>query len=213
MNGKTIWQRVVMCGTLVAATAVCMTGTANAATTACFSQSYSDGAKIVPGTGGGHVTRAITLQRARNTWDDWVWRGTKAQCARDGNPCPYSWSESETVNTGWAVGGGTDLGNSSSPSKKWYNVVLPLVVGYQKTTEISKNVSIGVTAKPGQTAQPVMIAVRRWTQGNWAGGWVRTNRGCQSGTTYEWNGNARFGNWSRNVFVEKKVGWAINGRI
>ncbi|MFF5372772.1 hypothetical protein, partial [Streptomyces sp. NPDC013187] len=147
MNRKTVWQRVVMGGALVAASAVCMTGTANAATTTCFSQSYSDGAKIVPGTGGGHVTRAITLQRANNTWDDWVYRGRKNVCARDSNGCPYSWSESQTKTTGWAIGGGTDIGNSSSPSKKWYNVVVPLVVGYQKTTTISKTTTIGVDAK------------------------------------------------------------------
>ncbi|MFF5372771.1 hypothetical protein [Streptomyces sp. NPDC013187] len=213
MHGKAIGQRILMGGALVAATAVCMTGTANAATTTCFSQSFSDGAKTVPGTGGGHVTRAITLQRANNTWDDWVYRGRKNVCARDSNGCPYSWEDSVTKTVNWSVGGGTSLGNASSPTGKWLNVVLPLTVGYQKTTEVSKSTTIGVNAKPGQTAQQVMIAVRRWTQGNYAGGWVRTNRGCQNGTTYEWNGNARFGNWTRNVFVEDKVGWALNGRI
>ncbi|MCQ9184584.1 hypothetical protein KMT30_37205 [Streptomyces sp. IBSBF 2953] len=213
VNGKTVWQRLVMCGALVAATAVCMTGTANAATSTCLGQSYSDGARIVPGTGGGHVTRSITRQQARNTWDDWVWRGEKVVCSRNSLPCSHSWTRSETVNTGWAIGGGTDIGNSSSPSKKWYNVVLPLVIGYQKTTEISKNTTIGVTVKPGHTAQEVIIAVRRWTQGDFAGGWVRTNRGCRSGTAYEWNGNLRYGNWTRNVFVENKYGWAVDGRI
>ncbi len=213
MNGKTAWQRVVTCGTLVAATAVCMTGTANAATSACFSQSYSDGAQVVPGTGGGHVTRAITRQQAGNTWDDWVWRGEKVECSRSAISCPHSWTQSQTVTTGWAVGGGINLGNSSSPSKKWYNALASVTGGYQKTTEISKTTTIGVTVRPGHTAQEVIVAVRRWTQGDYAGGWVRTNRGCQSGTTYEWNGNLRFGSWNRNVFVEKKYGWAIDGRI
>ncbi|MDQ0962739.1 hypothetical protein QFZ66_006617 [Streptomyces sp. B4I13] len=213
MHGRVIGQRILMCGAMVAATAVCMTGTAEAATSTCFSQSYSDGAKIVPGTGGGHVTRSITRQQANNTWDDWVWRGQLSVCARGGGNCPYTWTESQVTNTGWAVGGGTNIGNTSSPSKKWYNIVLPLVVGYQKNTTISKTFTIGATARPGQTAQPVQIARRRWTKGDFSGGWVRTNRGCQNGTTYEWNGNIRFGDWTRNVFVTSISGYAINGRI
>ncbi|MCQ9184585.1 hypothetical protein KMT30_37210 [Streptomyces sp. IBSBF 2953] len=213
MHGKVIGQRILTCGALLAATAVCMTGTANAATSTCFGQSYSDGAQIVPGTGGGHVTRAITRQQARNTWDDWVWRGEKVVCSRNSDPCSHSWDTSVSKTTGWAIGGGISLGNASSPSGKWFNTVASLTVGYQKTTTITKSISIGVTVPPGHTAQQVIIAVRRWTQGNYAGGWVRTNRGCRSGTTYEWNGNAKFGNWTRNVFVEKKSGWAVDGRI
>ncbi|MGJ5894595.1 hypothetical protein ACSCBZ_21925 [Streptomyces niveiscabiei] len=145
-----------------------MTGTANAATSACFSQSYSDGAQVVPGTGGGHVTRAITRQQAGNTWDDWVWRGEKVECSRSAISCPHSWTQSQTVTTGWAVGGGINLGNSSSPSKKWYNALASVTGGYQKTTEISKTTTIGVTVRPGHTAQEVIVAVRRWTQGDYA---------------------------------------------
>ncbi|MGW0705128.1 hypothetical protein ACWD4G_03985 [Streptomyces sp. NPDC002643] len=206
-----LWQRALMCGTLAISTAVISTGSAEAATQ-CFSQSYSDGARIVPGTGGGNVTRAITRQRAGNTWDDWVWRGTEFVCPR-GRTCEYSWEHSKSTVTGWAIGGGTDAGNASSPSKKWYNVVLSLVGGYQKTTQINTTFGWKVNLNGGDVAHPVQIAVRRWTQGDFSGGWVRTNRGCQGGTVYEWNGNTRFGNWTRNVYEKERVGYAVNGRI
>ncbi|WP_329276579.1 hypothetical protein [Streptomyces sp. NBC_01451] len=211
MRKNTWWNRVLLCGVLAVATLATTEGTASAATQ-CFSQSYSDGANIVPGTGGGNVTRAITRQRAGNTWDDWVWRGTEFQCPR-GRTCEYAWEKSKTTTTGWAIGGGTDLGNASSPSKKWYNTVVSFVGGYQKTTQLTTAFTWTVHLNGGDVAQPVQVAVRRWTQGDFAGGWVRTNRGCQGGTTYEWNGNVRFGDWTRNVFEKEKVGYAVNGRM
>jgi hypothetical protein len=211
MSNNLRWRRLLMCGALAIATVATTEGTASAATQ-CFSQSHSDGARIVPGTGGGNVTRSITRQRAANTWDDWVWRGTEFQCPRN-RTCDYAWSKSKNTTTGWSVGGGTDAGNASSPTKKWYNVVLSLVGGYQRTVEINTTYEWTVHLNGGDVAQPVQVAVRRWTQGDFAGGWVRTNRGCKGGTTYEWDGNVRFGNWTRNVFEKEKVGYAVNGRM
>ncbi|MDW4911502.1 hypothetical protein RB628_41035 [Streptomyces sp. ADMS] len=49
--------------------------------------------------------------------------------------------------------------------------------------------------------------------GDFSGGWAKTNRGCQGGTFYEWDGNIRYGNWTRNVFEKEKVGYAVNGRM
>lgn len=210
MRKDTLWTRVLMCGALAVAAVATMEGTASAAST-CFTQSYSDGANVVPGTGGGQVTRSIQRQQAANTWDDWVWRGTEFKCP-SGRTCDYAWEKSKTTTTQWSIGGGTDLGNASSPSKKWYNVVLSLVVGYSRTTEISTTFTWTVHLNGGDVAYPVQIAVRRWTQGDFAGGWVRTNRGCQGGTIYDWDGSVRFGNWTRNVFVKERVTYAVNGR-
>jgi len=212
MRGKAWWHRIVVCSALIAAAAVGATGTASAAVTQCMTQSYSDGAKIVPGTGGGQQTRSIARQQAANTYNDWVWRGTEFQCPR-GRTCDYAWSKTKTTTTGWSVGGGTNIGNTNSPSSKWYNVLVPLVAGYQRTTTITTDFSWTVHLLGGDIAQPVQIAVRRWTQGDFSGGWARTNQGCQGGTKYEWQGNLRFGSWTRNVFVKERVSYAVNGRI
>lgn len=212
MDGKSWWHRILVCGALVVAAVVSVTGAANAAVSQCMTESYSDGAKIVPGTGGGQTTRGITRQQASTTWDDWVWKGPEFQCPR-GRTCDYAWQKSKETTTGWTVGGGTDIGNATSPSKKWYNTVLPLTVGYQKTTTISTNFTWTVHMIGGDIAMPVQIAVRRWIQGDFAGGWVRTNQGCQGGKKYEWQGDVRFGNWTRNVFVKEKVAYAVNGKI
>ncbi|MDW4911503.1 hypothetical protein RB628_41040, partial [Streptomyces sp. ADMS] len=87
-------------------------------------RAISDGTQIVPGTGGGQATRSTTRQRAGNTWDDRVWRGTEFQCPQ-GRTCDYAWENSRTTTTGWAIGGGTDLGNARSPSGKWCNFPIP----------------------------------------------------------------------------------------
>lgn len=211
MRKNTLWKRVLMCGALAVATLATMEGTASAASQ-CFTQSYSDGANVVPGTGGGQVTRSIRRQQAANTWDDWVWRGPEFGCP-GGKTCDYSWDKSHTTITGWSVGGGASLGNTNSPSKKWYNVLVPLIVGYASSVNISTNYTWTVHLHGGDVAYPVQIAIRRWTQGDFSGGWVRTNRGCQGGTTYDWDGNLRFGYWTRNVFVKERATYAVNGRV
>jgi hypothetical protein len=65
----------------------------------------------------------------------------------------------------------------------------------------------------GDTAEPVQIARRRWVQGDWEGGWVRTNRPCQGGKIYEWDGNIRFGKWATNRFVGDYSSYKVNGRV
>jgi len=63
------------------------------------------------------------------------------------------------------------------------------------------------------TAEPVQIARRRWVQGDWEGGWVRTNRGCRGGKIYQWDGNRRFCSWTTNRFEKEFVSYKINGRV
>ena len=183
---------------------------ANAAVTQCMTQSQSDGAKIVPGSNGGQKTRAITLKTAPNTKKDPVWKGTDFEC-NTGRTCRYTWEKSHTTTTGWSVGGGVDAGNASSPSKKWYNLVIPLVVGYNKTVEIKTAFTFSVDMKSGDVAAPMQIAIRRTHEGNFSGGWVRTNRGCRGGVNYEWQGNVSFGKWSKDVFEKELVKYSING--
>ncbi len=211
MVTKIWWNRALMSSALLLASLMSTVGTAEAATQ-CFSQSYSDGAKIVPGTGGGNVTRSIARQKAASDWYDVVWRGDLFLCP-GGTTCSYAWQKSKTSTASWNLGGSTDAGNASSPNKKWYNIVLTLVGGYNSTTEVNTTFTFTVNMKGGEKAAPVNVAVRRWTEGDFVGGWVRSNRGCKGGTSYDWDGNVRFGKWNRNVFQRWMATYEINGQV
>lgn len=205
------WRsRLLACGALVVAASVGVTVPANAAVTQCMTESYSDGAKIVPGSNGGQKTRGITLDKAPTTKKDVVWKGTDFECNEE-RTCRYTWEKSKTTTTGWSVGGGVDAGNASSPSKKWYNLVIPLTAGYGQTVEIKTSFTFSVDMKSGDIAAPMQIAIRRTHTGNFSGGWVRTNRGCRGGMTYEWKGNVSFGKWTKDVFERELVKYSING--
>ncbi|GAB2889516.1 hypothetical protein GCM10027074_67340 [Streptomyces deserti] len=192
---------------------------AHAADWTCWDQSYTDGAQVVPYNTGKYKTRAVTRQQARNTWDDWIWRGPIKICPAAGRECKYSHERTESTTSGWSIGGGFDLGNASSPSKKWYNVVASLVGGYGRSTTVTTNFNWEVTVGPRDKVQPVQVVVRRWTQGDWVGGFVRTGGSCSTGprggygTRYEWNPNVRFGNWAVNVRQWEFGSYAINDRI
>lgn len=209
-----LWGRVLT-GVAFAAVMVTFTaGPAQAATEKRFTEQYSDGAQVVPGSDNSYKTRSVARTQASNTWDDWVWRGRMDKCpsAPGTRDCQFTYSESKTTTSGWNVGGGVELGNASSPSKKWYNVVLSLVGGYGRSTTVTTNYDRSVTVDPGVTVQLVQVVVRRWTRGDYVGGWVRTNRTCGgypiANTVYEWRGEHRFGQWTRHNPNARWYNWA-----
>ena len=211
MSGGSWRSRLLACGALVVAASLGVAAPANAAVTQCMTQSHSDGAKIVPGSNGGQKTRSIQRKTAPNTTRDKVWQGPTFEC-NESNSCRYAWERTNKTTVGWAVGGSTELGNTNSPSKKWYNVLVPLVGGYGQTAEIETTFTFEVFLKPRDVAAPIQVAIRRLAEGDFSGGWVRTNRGCRGGTTYEWQGNVTFGKWTRHVFEKELVKYSVNGK-
>jgi hypothetical protein len=200
---------------IVVAALLATTGPAYAAVERCMTESESDGAQIVPGTGGGQKTREIQRQQARNTWDDHIWVGPPKICPRNAAEagCKLGHTESKTTTTTWSVGLSIDLGNASSPSKKAANAVGTIMGVYQRSVEVTSSWTWEVNVKPGDTVEPVQIARRRWIQGDFVGGWVRTNRGCQGGRIYEWNGATRWGSWATNKLEKEIEAFKINGRV
>lgn len=150
-------------------------------------------------------TRIITTQRAGNTWDDWTWRGKSENivqsCDRNSKGCSLTWGKSKTTSyahtTGWAVEGGFGF-----PIKS-----LGLSVGgeFQRqqtwTQSQAENFDMRTEMKPGQWAQPVIVAVRRWQRGNFYGGHFLDlpiiSRSNKWGYTYEWAWK-NFGGWKGN---------------
>lgn len=148
-------------------------------------------------------TRLVTDQRSGNTWDDWVWRGKSENivqsCDRNSKGCTLSWNRTKTTSyahtTGWAVEGGFGF-----PIKS-----LGITVGaeYQRqqtwTQTQSETFDMRTEMKPGQWAQPVIIAVRRWQKGHFYGGHFadansRTNK---YNYTYNWAWR-NYGSWQGN---------------
>lgn len=224
MRRKRLGSRVLGVAAFLGATMMIATP-ANAADWVCYTDAHSDGAKIVPGNKGDHQTRWVGRTQARNTWDDWVWRGEPKVCPRRGLECTYEWQESKTTSAAWSVGGSIELGNASSPSKKWYNGVVSANGNYGRSTSFTSNFTFSVKIGPGSEVYPVQVVVRRWKQGDFVGGWVRTlnwpgatncstgPRNAPAGVRYEWDPNIRFGNWTTNEKERDFGSFAINGRI
>jgi hypothetical protein len=214
MRIKSTWRRLLEVPAVAIAALLAATAPAYAAVERCISDSESDTAQVIPGTGGGQKVRAVARQQARNTWDDHFWVGKPAMiCPRGANECDQAWNKTETHSTQWNVGLEVSIGNASSPSKKWWNPVANAVGGYGQSKQVSESFTWTVHFKAGDTAEPVMIARRRWVQGDFEGGWVRTNRGCRGGKIYRWDGNHRFGKWTTNRFEKELVSYRINGRV
>jgi len=186
---------------------------AYAAPEKCMSDKDSDTAQIVPANGGGYRTRSVTRQQARNTWQDWIWRGEMRHCSKNAKECTYTWHQSKSTTSGWSVGGSVTAGNASSPTQKWYNFVFALLPSYNRTTTVSTDFDWSTTVNPGSTAQPVQVVWRRWVQGDFVGGWKRLERGCNNGKVYEWQPNVRFGNWTENQKQSQSGEIAVDGKV
>ncbi len=214
-----VWRRLLTGVAFAAALATFTAGPAQAATERCFTEQYSDGAQVVPGTDNSHRTRSVARTQAAKTWDDWVWRGRLDRCpsAPGARECQFKISESKSTTAEWNAGFSLNLGNTSSPTKKWYNALANVTAGYGRSTTVTTDYNRTVTVSPGSSVQPVQVVVRRWTRGDYVGGWVRTNRTCGgypiANTVYEWRGEHRFGTWTANRRVHEFGSFAINGRI
>ncbi|MFC8672545.1 hypothetical protein ACFUEN_07710 [Streptomyces griseorubiginosus] len=183
----------------------------------CMADDYSDQAQYVPMNDGSMQTRSIGINSASNTWDDWIWRGDLRVCSRSAQSCTLSWNIEKSSSSGWAAGATATLGNASSPSKKWYNFVLGLIPNYSKSTSITTNFDWSTTIRPGQTAQPVQVVVRRWTQGQYQGAYVKGGA-CtlglgNAGHQYTWNGNLKWGHWTANERVREFGSIAVDGKV
>lgn len=157
---------------------------------------------------------AIERQHASTTWQDWIWRGTKAAGYCEGpHACGYHYTK--TITTGYSYTVGVELGLGGIPV---IGGVLGLVTpsgNYQRRQEMSTAFSIDTTYDAGWSIYPVQAVIRQWVSGNFRGMDVNTGQGCSqtigssgNGHIYRWDGNRTFGNWSANKEVAER--WILH---
>ncbi|MGJ3701208.1 hypothetical protein [Variovorax sp. AFSI2.2] len=148
-------------------------------------------------------TQARVIQQASSTWDDWVWRGksdgTVQYCSSNSSGCHFTWGQGKSTSyahtIGWKVGGGFGfpiqaLGVSVSGEfqrqKTW-------------TQTQSENFDMRTELRPGQWAQPVIVAVRRWKKGHFHGAHFRRDPQTKFNYRYLYSWEWRdYGSWEGN---------------
>lgn len=164
----------------------------------------------------GDGSQRIIQQQARNTWDDWIWRGRQG----DGQPfkcpsigtqsCMYQWSKAQTTGYSWALGGTLNLDKIPVVGK-----YLPGSINGSYTRNKSLTTTFGwnVTIQPGYFAEPIQVVTRRWMRGVYKGAYIQTGGKCngESGwavsarpdrtSMYRWDPNRIASGWTSNVEV------------
>ncbi|WP_052688140.1 hypothetical protein [Xanthomonas sp. MUS 060] len=159
---------------------------------------------------GDHTSWGIPTIQARNTWDDWIWRGPSFYCNPKGLACTYIWTQANTSGYQWSVGVNLDV--SKIPVVGDFLGMFNINGQYQQNKSYTETFGWSQIIEPGLNAQPVQVVVRRWKTGYFQGGWWRVNGGsCQiihhlgklvsyeDGNRYWWDGTARYGTWNADV--------------
>ncbi|MCF8999966.1 hypothetical protein [Acinetobacter nectaris] len=156
----------------------------------------------------GDGSQKLIQQQARNTWDDWIWRGDVYKCQSVGvQRCDYQWSKAVATAYAWNVGGTLNLGSIPVVGK-----YLPgsINAGYTKTKTVTTTFGWNVSLQPGYSAQPIQVVTRRWMRGVYKGAYIQTGGKCDGGgigqlfrpartSMYRWDPNRIATSWSSNV--------------
>ncbi|MCF9033344.1 hypothetical protein [Acinetobacter nectaris] len=167
----------------------------------------------------GDGSQRMIRQQARNTWEDWIWRGPVFQCPSNGTQsCMYQWSEAKTTGYSWAVGGTLNLDKIPVIGK-----YLPGSINSSYTRNKSLTTTFGwnVTIQPGYSAQPIQVVTRRWMSGVYKGAFVQSGGMCSGApdwahfawpkrhSMYNWDPNRIASSWSSNIAVGTRVAYHV----
>lgn len=159
----------------------------------------------------GDDSQRIIQQQAKNTWDDWIWRGDVFKCQAVGvQRCDYQWSKAVATAYAWNVGGTLNLDKIPVVGK-----YLPgsINAGYSKTKTVTTTFGWNVSLEPGYSAQPIQVVTRRWMRGVYKGVFVNTGGQCNGSSKwaisprpdrtsmYRWDANRIGTSWASNVAV------------
>ncbi|WP_295514363.1 hypothetical protein [uncultured Pseudomonas sp.] len=162
----------------------------------------------------GDGSKAFATQQARNTWQDWIWRGPIFRCPGGGTiDCTYRWGESKTTGYGWSVG--VSLNPEKLPFIGKFLSILGVDGNYSQDHSMTTSYNWDIRISPGWNAQPIQVVERRWKSGQFRGAWVRTGN-CSVGVGdpvgphwYEWDGNRVSSSWSGNLEVSRFASYHV----
>ncbi|ESK40660.1 hypothetical protein P256_01115 [Acinetobacter nectaris CIP 110549] len=158
----------------------------------------------------GDGSQKLIQQQARNTWDDWIWRGDVYKCQSVGvQRCDYQWSKAVATAYAWNVGGTLNFDKIPTIGK-----YLPFSInaGYTRTKTVTTTFGWNVSLQPGYSAQPIQVVTRRWMRGVYKGAYIQTGGKCDGGgvgqlfrpartSMYRWDPNRIATSWTSNVAV------------
>lgn len=161
-------------------------------------------------------TKQVATQQARNTWDDWIWRGKdhKVDCPRHGTiSCQQTISVARTTGYEWNVGG--EISPGSIPVIGGALGWLGLNGSYGQNKSMTTRFDRTITVKPGWGVYPIQIVKRRWVGGVLQGADRRDpGKRCSIGVGgavgnwwYNWDASPRFGKWSTNREESRSDSW------
>lgn len=114
------------------------------------------------------ATRAVIRQQAGNTWEDWFWQGRREnlhyQCPSSGGTCTRTFIVAGAKTTGSTQG-------DRISTNMWSTNAVAGIYRRQYVRSLSTGSAWArtVSVRSGQTAQPVAVQARRWTQGAFNG--------------------------------------------
>jgi hypothetical protein len=162
---------------------------------------------------GKNTSWAISIQQASKTFQDWIWRGDTFRCNSVSGvaaPCTYTWTKSRS--NGYTVSGCAALEANNIPVIGGALDLIHLDASYGRTVTNTESTGWSQQVPGGKYATFVEVVVRRWTQGVFQGMDQNTGQKCSiddSGTGsywipghyYDWNGSARYCNWTANEAI------------
>ncbi|MFJ2112524.1 MULTISPECIES: hypothetical protein [unclassified Streptomyces] len=188
-------------------------GVASAASNVCLQNPENSPHDMAGNWSTDDKTTAVGTQQAGNTWQDWVWRGDTFKCPTNVPSCSYAWQKSQTTGWQWSAGlsikvpnfFGSDLG-SLTPS-------------YGRNGSTTTSFTFTVNLKPGQSAQPIQVVERRWTQGVYKGIYKANGKTCLVSPSnpngkafrYDWYPNEQWGSWTTNLRVNDWGTYNVQG--
>ncbi|WP_416972371.1 hypothetical protein [Streptomyces sp. 4F14] len=208
MRGKWVGLLTVALAPLVV---IAAPGSASAATTVCL-QNFDGSQADIAGNGSTpDKTKSVITQQAKNTWDDWVWRGETFMCPTKIDECSQSWGKSHT--SGWEFSAGLDI----KVPIPFVGDLASITPQYGRHGSTTSSYTFEIHLKKGQKAQPIQVVQRRWTKGAFKGIYHSTGKSCLpspgrpdgNAYLYRWDPNKVWGSWTTNLEVDNFASYNV----
>lgn len=166
----------------------------------------------------GDKTRLVWRTRSSTTFQDWIWRGKDHPpilfCDWSNNTdCPFHWTRGYSQSWSKSTSVGFGAGASTNDWLKTAQGSLQFAFNrtWQKTYSQSDSFTLDGSGHRGQYGEPIVVQKRRWTRGNFVGGWYETSHQPKRYVPnnritvtipetwcYDYDANRTYGQWTTN---------------